>query len=185
MNCPWLWLLAQTASGNASPTRLEQLLGWFNSNPVTGWGIAIFGLLMTAAIAIATLTGNLDKIIGFIDKYRPKKHEISKEDRDRLRGALIDVVLREVVKRLEESLHHKIRLDLKRQEERQRVGQRDLPTVETDDSSAPTIRRELNPFETPTAPTPVEAEAATASLLARDDIKGRLLIRGRAKRMSC
>lgn len=178
MNCPWFWLLAQTSSGSAPPSRAEQLLDWFNSNPMTGWGIAIFAVVAMIAAAVAKLTGNLDKIIGFVDKYRPKKRELTAADLERLRRDLIDVVLGQVVKRLKDSLHHKIRLDLKRQEERQRVGQRDLPNVETDDSSAPVIRREINPFATPSAPMPVEAEISTADLLARDDINGRLLILG-------
>ncbi len=177
MNYAWLWLLAQASTGNQTPARFEQLLDCFNTNPVTGWVIAIFAMVTTAAVSVAVLTGNLDKIFGFVDKYRPKKREISQEDRDRLRRDLIDVVLGQVVTRLEASLHHKIRLDLKRQEERQRVGQRDLPTVETNDL-APTIRHEINPFATPAPSTPVDATTSTASLLARDDIQGKLLILG-------
>ncbi|HEY9889255.1 MAG TPA: hypothetical protein V6D02_12695, partial [Candidatus Obscuribacterales bacterium] len=142
MNCPWLWLLAQTSSGNAPLSKAEQLLGWFDSNPTMGWGIAVFAGVAMAAAAVAKLTGNLDNIIGFVDKYRPKQRELTQADRDRLRQDLIDVVLRQVVQRLEDSLHHKIRLDLKRQEERQRVGRRDgSPLAQMPDGDAALQRR--------------------------------------------
>ena len=107
-----------------------------------GWGIAVFAVVAMAAAAIAKLTGNLDKIIGFVTKYWPKKRELTAADRERLRRDLIDVVLGQVVKRLEDSLHHKIRLDLKRQEERQRVGRRDVsPFAQTTDRDAALQRR--------------------------------------------
>ncbi|MGF1459429.1 MAG: NACHT domain-containing protein, partial [Leptolyngbyaceae cyanobacterium] len=142
MNCPWLWLLAQPSTGNPPQSKAEQLLEWFNSNPLVGWGMAIFAVVAVAVAAVAKLTGNLDNIIGFVGKYRPKKRELTEADRDRLRRDLIDVVLGQVVKRLEDSLHHKIRLDLKRQEERQRVGRRDWsPSAQTLDSDAALQRR--------------------------------------------
>ncbi|MDB9527874.1 hypothetical protein PN498_17900 [Oscillatoria sp. CS-180] len=56
------------------------------------------------------------------------------------------MILRQVTTRLEASLHHKIRLDLKRKEECQRVGRPDVP-ADTDDSSALIIRREINPLK--------------------------------------
>jgi hypothetical protein len=142
MNYSWLWLLAQASNGNQTPTRFEQLLTWFNSNPVTGWAIAIFAAVAMMAAAVAALTGNLDKIFGFVSKYRPKKRELTEADRERLRRELIDVVLRQVVTRLEASLHHKIRLDLKRQEERQRVGRHEvLPSTQTSNGDAALERR--------------------------------------------
>ncbi|MGP1385865.1 MAG: NACHT domain-containing protein [Thainema sp.] len=174
----WFWLLAQAASGNAPPSKQEQMLEWLSGNPTIGWGIAIFAVLAMAVAAVAKLTGNLDNIIGFLDKYRPKKREITEEERQKLRRQLIDVVLRQVVKRLEDSLHHKIRMDLRYQEERQRVGRKDLPPVEKSRPLDQFIRRAVNSFGKPVSSTPVETEASTAALLKRDDIKGRLLILG-------
>jgi NACHT domain len=169
VNDVWLWLLAQSPPSNATSSPTNQLLDWLTSNSMIGWGIAT---------AIAKLTGNLDTIIGFINKYRRKKRQITDEDRQKLRQQLIEVVLRQVIKRLEDSLHHKIRLDLKHEEERQRVGRRDSPSMPNSASADPFIHREINPFDTPSAPTPVVANISTAALIARDDIKGRLLILG-------
>ena len=135
-------------------------------------------MLAVAVAAVAKLTGNLDKIIEFFGKYRPKRKEISEEQIQKLRQQLVDVILRQVVTRLEDSLHHKVRMDLRRQEEFQRVGRKDLPPVETSGSSDVHIHREFNPFDSITFPKPVEQNVTTASLLERADIQGRLLILG-------
>lgn len=129
--------------------------------------------------AVAAWTGNLDKIFGFVQKYLlPRKAEITEEQQQKLRGQLIEVVLKQVVKRLEDSLHHKIRMDLRREEQRQRVGRRDLPLVQVQDSPGNFIRRLYNPFRSSTPPKEVSAEKSTLELFEQDDIQGRLLILG-------
>ena len=117
-----------------------------------------------ATAAVAALIGNLDKIFGFLGKYGPQKQTITAEYRQKLRQQLIDVVLLQVVKRLADSLPHKIQLDLRREEERQRVGQRHLPANQAAASADPFIHREV--------------DVSTAEFLKRDDVQGRLLILG-------
>jgi hypothetical protein len=88
------------------------------------------------------------------------------------------VVLEQVVDRLENSLHHKIRMDLQRREEHQRVGRRDAPLTEELHPSDDLIKKTFQPINASSAPISAGEELSTAALLARDDIKGRLLILG-------
>lgn len=163
------WLLAQASAENTPPPKTEQLVDWLNSNPVIGWGIAGFAVVAMAVAAVAALTGNLDKIIGFFGKYRPKQGKITDEQLRKLRQQLVEAELGQVIKRLEDSLHHKIRLDLKRKDERQRVGRRDLPAIEDDASPDPFIRRTINSFASPSPPQHLEEDVPTADVLTRPD----------------
>ncbi|MEL6320699.1 MAG: NACHT domain-containing protein, partial [Cyanobacteria bacterium J06626_14] len=138
----WLWILAQSSAEDVDPTQAERWLAQLDNMPVVGWFIAAFTILVIATTAVATVTGNLDKIFGFFNAYRPKKREFSEADYQRLRQQLIDVMLPQVVKRLEDSLHHKIRLDLKREEQRQRVGRRDLPPLNVMPDSDAVLKRQ-------------------------------------------
>jgi len=177
VNDIWLELLAQASTASDDASKKERLVDWLTSNPVIGWSITVLAVFSMTATAVAKLTGNLDKICQFIDKYRPKKRETVEQERERLREELIKVILGQVIQRLENSLHHKIRLDLKRQEERQRVGKPDLVTTEKSYSSESLIPRIFNSFISSQSE-PRESHTSTAVLLERDDIKGRLLILG-------
>ena len=169
------WLLAQAAENTTAPSPEDQLWQWFSYVPGLVWLIV---LVLFVGGMFQSIDAIRDWSIRFLGKLRPKKREITNEQRQKLRRQLIDVVLRQVVKRLEDSLHHKIRLDLKRKEERQRVGRRDMPSVDNSDPSDQFIRREFNPFDSPSPSAPVDSDISTYDLLARDDIKGRLLILG-------
>jgi hypothetical protein len=68
VNDVWSWLLAQSPPSNAISSPTNQLLDWLTSNSMIGWVIAGFAIVAMAATAIATLTDNLDNIIGFINK---------------------------------------------------------------------------------------------------------------------
>lgn len=177
MNESCLELFTQVPTASDDVSKKEQLVEWLTSNPVIGWSIAIFAVLNVGIAAVAKFTGNLDKIIGFVNKYRPKKHKTADQEPQRLRQQLIEVVLWQVVKRLEKSLHYKIRLDLKRQEERERVGKPDLPMREISNPSKPLIRRIFNSIASSQSES-IELHTSTATLLNRDDIEGRLLILG-------
>ncbi len=169
----WLGLLKHSFIATNSDSKTEQLLEWLESNPIIGWVIAIFTVFSITIAAIAKFTGNLDKIINFITEYRPSYHQ----KRQNLRQQLIEVVLGQVVKRLEKSLHYKLRIDLKRREELQRVGRQNLQAVEQPNPSKPLIGRLFNSFASSESES-VEVQQSTAELLNRDDIKGRLLILG-------
>ncbi|MEO0537703.1 MAG: NACHT domain-containing protein [Cyanobacteria bacterium P01_A01_bin.123] len=161
------------------PTKLEQILNFLNQNPVIGWGMAGFAVIALATAAIAAWTGNLGKIIEFIRKYLvPTKAEITDEVRQKLRRQLIEVVLEQVVIRLDSSLHYKVRMDLKREEQRQRVGKRDLPPEPAELTPEPLIKRWLNTFNTSTPSESAKVEQLTLGLFEQDDIQGRLLILG-------
>ncbi|MEO0988119.1 MAG: NACHT domain-containing protein [Cyanobacteria bacterium J06639_14] len=161
------------------PTKTEQILNFLNQNPVIGWGMAGFAVIALATAAIAAWTGNLGKIIEFIRKYLvPTKAEITDEVRQKLRRQLIEVVLEQVVIRLDSSLHYKVRMDLKREEQRQRVGKRDLPPEPAELTPEPLIKRWLNTFNTSTPAESARVAQSTLELFEQDDIKGRLLILG-------
>lgn len=172
----WLWLLTAKQTDD-SPT--NQILDFLNSNPMIAWGIALFAVLAMATAAIAKWTGNLEKIIGFSQKYLSrKKPEITEAQRQKARQDLIKILLKQVVKRLEDSLHHKIRIDLRREEQRQRVGQRNLPPVQDEEISENFIKRVFKRVKGSTPTEPVSDRKSTQELFEQEDIQGRLLILG-------
>ena len=171
----FVWFLAQAAENTTVASPEDQISQWVNAVPILSWVLAI--LLLVGGV-LQSVDSVRDWSVRFFGKFRPKKREINDKQRQKLRRQLIDVVLRQVVKRLEGSLHHKIRIDLKREEERQRVGRRDVPSVDNSDSSDQFIRREFNPFDSQSFPALVNPNLSTYAFLARDDIKGRLLILG-------
>ena len=173
-----VWLLVQASETVTAPSPGEQISQFMDTTPVLAWVLAILLFVGGLLQSVDAVKSYSDKILRVFGQRRPQKREITDEQRQKLRRQLIGVVLRQVVKRLEDSLHHKIRLDLKRKEELERVGQH-TPTPITD--SAPSdqfIHREFNPFDSPSPSAPIGSDISTYDLLARDDIRGRLLILG-------
>ncbi|MGB3519503.1 MAG: hypothetical protein WBA43_23830 [Elainellaceae cyanobacterium] len=64
-----LWLLAESPTAEAEPSKVEQALTYMTSNPYIGWGIAGFALVVMATAEIAGWTGNLGTIIEFVKTY--------------------------------------------------------------------------------------------------------------------
>lgn len=172
---PWVWLLAKATDDS----RIKQLLDFLNNNPMIGWGIAGFAVLAMATAAIAKWTGNLDKIIVFVQKYlSQKKPEITEAQRLKARQDLIEILLKQVVKRLEDSLHHKIRIDLRREEQLQRVGQGNLESVQEKEISENFLKRTFKQLKSSTPTEPVHPNKSTQELFEQKEIQGRLLILG-------
>ena len=178
-------LLAQTnqpAGASASPTKSEILLNWLNNNPITGWGMAIFAVVAMATAAITAWTGNLSKLIDFWRKYLPAKPKITDEDYQRLRQKLIGFQQTAVATRLEDSLHNQIRIDLERQEQRQRVGRAQATLVPEDPAPKRSFTNLLNRrwklLNRSQSTEPLAPTQPTLDLFERADINGRLLILG-------
>ncbi|WP_238549383.1 NACHT domain-containing protein [Acaryochloris marina] len=153
-----------------------------NKNPTIRWGVAGFAVIAVATTAIAIWTGNLDTIIVFAQKYLVrKKPEITEAQRQKVREELIEILLKQVVERLEDSLYNKIRIDIKREEQRQRVGQGNLIPAQEEETEQITvnfIRRTFQRFLESTPPKAVSTSKSTQELYKQESIKGRLLILG-------
>ena len=130
------WFLAESPAVDSELSKLEQLLALANGNPVMGWGLAGFAVLAMATAAIASWTGNLGTILDFIKKYILRNQtELTEEQSQKLLKQLNAIALKEVTERLNKSLHHRIPLDVRREEQQQRVGQRDRPTLPNEPES--------------------------------------------------
>lgn len=179
--------IAQTSALNPSaanvPTKIEVLLDFAANNPVMSWGIAIFAVLAMATAAVAAWTGNLSKIIEFCQKYWPfRQRKITEEQQLRLRQQFILVLQTDVARRLSISLHNLVKIDVEREEQRQRVGQPQFRLV--DEDAVPQrpimnlINRGFQLFTQSKSLEPVESSKRTLELFKRKDINGRLLILG-------
>ena len=178
----WLRLLANTAAKKADDSLTTQILDFLKNIPMIGWGIAAFTVIAIATAKLAKWTVDLDKIIQFIQKYLfRKKPEITGAQRQKAREELIEILLKQVVKRLEDSLHHKIRIDLRREEQRQRVGKGNLALAqeeETEQTPDNFIKRTFQRFLKSTPPEAISTNQSTQELFEQEDIQGRLLILG-------
>lgn len=178
-------ILAPILDAEPESTRTEFLLELLNSNPIFGWGIALFTVLAMVAAAVAALTGNLSSIIDFFRNYLfLKPAEITEEQRQSLRQQLLSALNRDVSKRLEDSLHNLVRIDIKQEEQRQRVGRSNLPLVEEDKSSQTEGwvnrlgKRLFQSFNAESKPEDLIEATPTLKLFNRPDVQGRLLILG-------
>ena len=174
--------------------KVNRIIEFLSQNAVVGWVIAGFTVVAIATTAIAKLTGNLDKILEFIYKYRTKKkNELSEKQTLNFRNQLIRVEEGNVAQRIEDSLHNLVRIDLDREEQRQRVGRPSITLVEEDPKPSRPIRslinRSLKVFKglaesgmdstsPATAIAPVSISNQTYDIYHRNDIQGRLLILG-------
>ncbi|EKU97103.1 putative NTPase (NACHT family) [Leptolyngbya sp. PCC 7375] len=158
-------LLVQTDPTN-QPTKTEQILTFVDKHSVLGWVFA--GCIAIGAViaALAAVTGNLrdlkENILHFLT---PPRDEPSQEQLVKLRHQILLVLKRDVSKRLADSLHNQILIDLNREEQLQRVG-RPQPTLVQEDHPSRSLR-EL-----------ISRANQTYEIFHRDDIQGRLLILG-------
>lgn len=164
--------------------KLSQMTQWLNEQlPWLGWGVAVFMLFAIAIAAIAKLTGNLDKILGFWTKYLKKASaELSEKQLAYLRQSLLKQMKTDVAGRLDDSLHNLVRVDIEQEEQRHQVGRRKLPLAEMQVKKPPRFRRlvqrGLKVFSKSQVVEPVAPAEKTYSIFHRDDIGGRLLILG-------
>ena len=171
------------ASSTIEPTKPELIIEFLSQNPVIGWSIAGFTVLALATAAISNWTGNLDKIVEFIRKYfTPGKAYLPDEQLAKLRSQLLQIMQASVSQRLADSLHNLVRIDLHREEQRQRVGRPTLALVEEDRKPVQLPRDLINRlfklFKRPAAVTPISSSKQTYEIFKRNDIQGRLLILG-------
>lgn len=165
------------------PSKVTSIIEFITQNQTLGWGIAAFSVAAVAIAAIATLTGNLDKIIEFARKYWPFGNtELTEEKLLELRQELLKLMRGEVSQRLKDSLHNLVRIDLNREEQLQQVGRDTLTLVEEDQKQenhlVNFISRKLQIFNSSNTTTLIEPSSQTYNILYRDDIQGRLLLLG-------
>ena len=139
------------------------------NNPEIVWIVSGLIFLTIIVAAVAKLTGDLDKIIGFVRKYvGPTQRETPEAQQPRLRLQLIVILQTSVAKRLRFSLHQLVKIDLEREEQRQRVGQSSLPLVAEDPAPEPSLERplnrELDPFRSDQPPEPIDPAQPTLVL---------------------
>ena len=136
-----------------------------------------------AVAVIAALTGNLDKIFSFITKYLSRADaELSAQQLEDLRQKLLKQMKTDVAKRLEDSLHNLVRVDLEQEEQRQWVGRQKTPLA-TVQKKQPLpfknlVQRGLSIFSNSQTIRPVAPAEKTYAIFHRPDIGGRLLILG-------
>ena len=177
-------MLAQTGpDASQPPGKVSQIVEYLQQMPGMGWAIAGFGVVAMVVAAVAALTGNLDKIFEFFRKYYPRaKAGLPKERLLKLRSDLLEIEKGIVAKRLKDSLHNLVRIDLDREEQLQQVGRPTLALVEEDQNLKRTltnlIGRRLQVFSQSNDVSLVEPSNRTNKILNRDDIKGRLLLLG-------
>ncbi|MEL6491430.1 MAG: NACHT domain-containing protein [Cyanobacteria bacterium J06621_3] len=161
--------------------KLSQLMEWMNQVSVIGRAITGFGFFALAIAAIVKITDNLDKILSFKAKYfsrapagLPEKHL------ENLRDNLLQRMKTDVARRLYDSLHNLVTVDIEQEEQRHQVGRQKTSLVKAEERQ-PTllenlIQRSLKVLKN-SAVEPVSVEK-TYSIFHRDDIGGRLLILG-------
>ncbi len=177
-------LMAQAdAALPEEPDKITQLLEWLNQLPGVAWGLAIFALIAMAVAAIAALTGNLDKIFSFRTKYLSRTDtELSEQQLENLRRQLLKQMKTDVARRLEDSLHNLVRVDLEQEEQRHRVGRQKEPLAAAERKQPlpfkDLIQRSLSIFKNSQATKPVAPAEKTYSIFHRADIGERLLILG-------
>ena len=164
-------------------SKVVQLLEWLNQHPVLGWGLAAIALVAMAVAAIAKLTGNLDKIFSFRTKYLSRANtELSERQLDNFRQQMLQQMKTDVAKRLEDSLHNLVRVDLEQEEQRHQVGRRKEPLVDTEMKRpwpfTKLIQRGLTVFRNNSAIEPLAPAKKTYAIFNRTDIGRRLLILG-------
>ncbi|WP_299488170.1 NACHT domain-containing protein [Acaryochloris sp. IP29b_bin.137] len=132
--------------------------------------------------AIAKWTSKIEKIIKFAQKFLfRKKPKINIGYLKKVRAELIEILLKQADKRLEDSLHHRIQIDSRREEQQRQNGQGNSPLVQEEENEQPQVifvKRVLKVFLEPTPYESVNVRTSTHELLERRDIKGRLLILG-------
>ena len=165
------------------PDKITQLLEWVDQIPGVSLGLAIFALFAMAVAAIAAVIVNLDKILSFRTKYLSRADaELSEQQLENLRQQLLKQLKTDVAKRLENSLHKLVRVDLEQEEQLHQVGLQKAPLAEVDRKQRlpfkDLIQRSLSIFKNSQASKPVAPAEKTYSIFHRDAIGGRLLILG-------
>ena len=165
------------------PSKVTQLVEWFNQIPGMSWAIAGFVLFALVVAAILALTGNLDKIFSFKAFRKANAEEASEQQQlIAIRRNLLQQMQTNVALRLENSLHNLVRVDLEQEEQRHRVGARKkAPLAKVEKQTPPfkdLIPRGLAVFRNGRGIEPVAPVETTYSIFHRPDIGGRLLIVG-------
>ena len=114
---------ASKADKLPSPPIPPFLQEFFSNNPVFAWIFWLFTALAIGVAAVAAVTGNLQKIIDFSQKnILRKKSKFSKAELLKLRKQVLTRLKSDISIRRRNSLHELIKIDLKMEEQRQRVG---------------------------------------------------------------
>ena len=155
------------------------------SQPIEKIGLNLESLaaISIAVATIAALTANLDKIFSFRDKYFSRDAVLLSEYQlSSRRRQLLKQMKTDVAKRLEDSLHNLIRVDLEQAEVRHQVGRRretqETGTSQPAKSSFTLIQRLFRNFKNSPEKVSVSTAEKTYSIFHRNDIGGRLLILG-------
>ncbi len=102
----------------------QSLQDFFCDKPFFVWLVAIFGVISLVVASVAKLTGNLQKIIDFVQKnLLRKKTEVSDGEKLKLRTQLLNRLQSDIEIRQKNSLHKLIQIDLAKEEQRRRIGQ--------------------------------------------------------------
>jgi NACHT domain len=177
-------LLAQSRPDSvAESDKAALILRFLIQNSIVGWIIGGFSVLTLTIAAITTLTGNLDKILEFFRKYFTSEvTELSERQLHNLRCDLLKIEQAIVNQRLKDSLHNLVKIDLDKEEQRQRVGRPPIRLGKEDPEPAKPLRnlinRSLEIFKKPTGIVNIPSANQTSEIFHRKDIQGRLLILG-------
>ncbi len=158
---------ASTSQKAADPSFLQSILGFIENNP-------IFAII----IAVGTIVLGLDRIISFWEKlFKKEKSQSSDKEALRYRKKLLEIIQGDVDQRRKNSLHNLIQIDIRKEEQRQRIAKRIQDELAPED---PVVEnRNLINLEAQVFGQEKETEVPkTIDFYARQDIKGRLLILG-------
>ena len=179
-------ILADSSSGSkadklTSPS-IPLLLQDFFSNNIFAWVFWVFVVLAIGTAAVAKLTGNLQKIIDFVKGNLLRKPvEVSESQSNRLRKQLLTRLQSDTAIRRKNSLHNLIKIDLKMEEQRHRVGgnKLELAPIEPEPKNDNPLNRILQIFTGGSQQrTQLKQSQKIIDFFDRDDIQGKLLILG-------
>ena len=165
------------------PNKVAQLMELLNKIPGVGWVIAGFIIFALAVGAVAALIGNLDKIFSFCTKCLSKTDvKLTEQELTISRQQLLKQMGTDVARRLDDSLHNLVRVDLEQEEQLRRVGRREDDLVNVRPKRTQPLRNLVNRglaiFKNSAAIASVPPAEKTYSIFHRSDIGERLLILG-------
>ncbi|PZO10782.1 MAG: hypothetical protein DCF25_20155 [Leptolyngbya foveolarum] len=183
LNTLWLCLLQTQANKLKELSKVEQIIAFLDQVHWIAWGIAVFTVIALAVSAVAILSGNLDKIFSFVLKYFSKSEiELRDQQLSALRQDLLAQMQTNTAKRLSDSLHNLVKVDLQKEEQLYQVGRQKDTLVKIPPSPLQTlqnfVQRKVSLNQAGKEKKLVPSAESTYSLFYRHDVGKRLLIIG-------